>query len=182
MSYNNDTYTGPSFSLRNRLGRVIWGIVYSFFFRYSPRPFHSWRTFLLRLFGAQIGKGVHIYPRVKIWAPWTVKIGDESGVGDDVNLYSQAAITIGKRVVISQGTYICTGTHDYKKRGFPLRASPIIIGDYAWIATEVFVHPGVIIGEGSVVGARSVVTKDTEPWMVYSGFPCGPIKKRIIID
>ncbi len=182
MSYNNDTYTGPSFSLRNRIGRVIWGIVYSFFFRYSPRPFHGWRTFLLRLFGAKIGKGVHIYPKVKIWAPWMVKIGDESGVGDDVHLYSQAMITIGKRVVVSQGSYLCTGTHDYMKRGFPLRALPIIIEDHAWIATEVFVHPGVTIGEGSVVGARSVVTKNTEPWTVYSGFPCEPIKKRVIID
>ncbi|SEL24738.1 WcaF family extracellular polysaccharide biosynthesis acetyltransferase [Parapedobacter koreensis] len=182
MSYNIDTYIGPSFSLRNRIGRVTWGIVYLLFFRYSPRPLHAWRAFLLRLFGAEIGKGVHVYPRAKIWAPWTIKIGDESGISDDVNLYSQAPITIGKRVVISQGSYICTGTHDYMKRGFPLRALPIIIEDYAWIATEVFVHPGVAIGEGSVVGARSVVTKDTEPWMVCAGFPCKPIKERIIVD
>lgn len=182
MSYNTDTYTGPSFSLRNRISRVLWNIVYLLFFRYSPRPFHIWRAFLLRLFGAKIGRGVHVYPRAKIWAPWMVKIGDESGVADDVTLYSQAPINIGNRVVISQGTYVCTGTHDYMKRGFPLVALPIIIEDYAWVATQVFIHPGVTIGEGSVVGARSVVTKDTGRWMVCSGFPCKPIKERVMLD
>ena len=116
---NTDTYTGPSFTLRNRIKRLIWGCVYVLFFRYSPKPFHAWRSFLLRLFGATVGKGVHVYPAVKIWAPWNLELGDECGIGNGAILYSQDKISIGYRVVISQGTHICAGTHDYRKPGFP---------------------------------------------------------------
>ena len=179
---NEDTFTGASFSLGNRVARVIWGITYLVLFRYSPRPLHAWRAMLLRLFGAKIGDGAHVYPSVKIWAPWNIEIGEESGIADGVNLYSQGRITIGKRTVVSQGTYICAGTHDYTRRGFPLITKPIVIEDHAWVAAEVFIHPGVIIGEGSVVGARSVVTKDTPPWMICSGFPCIPLRQRELTD
>ena len=179
---NQDTFTQPSFSLKNRIGRVIWGFVYNFFFKLSPKPLHTWRIFLLRCFGAKLGTGVHVYPKVKIWAPWNIEIGDESGIANDVTLYSQGKITIGKRSVISQGAHICAGTHDYTKSGFPLITKPIVIGDNCWIAAEAFIHPGVIINNGSVVGARSVVTKDMPEWMVCSGFPCKPIRERIITD
>lgn len=180
--YNQDTYTSASFPLANRLQRVVWGLVYILLFRYSPRPFHGWRTLLLRLFGAKIGKGVHVYPAVKIWAPWNIEIGDESGIANGVNLYSQGRITVGKRAVISQGTYICTGTHDYTRKGHPLYTLPIRIEAYAWVAADVFVHPGVTIAEGAVIGARSVVTKDMPAWTVCAGHPCKPIKERIMVD
>ena len=171
-------YTGPSFSMRNRLARVAWGIVYALFFRPSPRPFHTWRRWLLTLFGARIAKGCHIYPGVRIWAPWNLTCGEECGVGDGAILYSQAQITLGRRVVISQGAHLCTGTHDYESEGFELFAKPITIGDHAWLAAECFVHPGVTVGEGAVVGARSVVTCDVPAWMVCAGHPCKPIKGR----
>ena len=171
-------YTGPSFSMRNRLARVAWGIVYALFFRPSPRPFHTWRRWLLTLFGARIAKGCHIYPGVRIWAPWNLTCGEECGVGDGAILYSQAQITLGRRVVISQGAHLCTGTHDYESEGFELFAKPITIGDHAWLAAECFVHPGVTVGEGAVVGARSVVTCDVPAWMVCAGHPCKPIKER----
>jgi len=105
-------------------------------------------------------------------------MGDESGCADGVILYSQGEIRLGKRVVISQGAHLCAGTHDYEKVGFPLVTAPITIGDHAWIAAEAFVHPGVAIGEGCVIGARSVVTKDMPDWTVCSGHPCQPIKQR----
>ena len=180
--HNTDTYTGPSFSFRNRLGRVIWNCAYLIFFRFSPKPFHFWRGFLLRLFGAKIGRGVHVYPAVKIWAPWNLELADECGIASGAILYSQGKIRIGYRVIISQGTHICTGTHDYTKSGHPLITAPIIIGDRAWLAAEVFVHPGVTIGEGSVIGARSVVTKDMPAWMVCAGHPCKPLKERKLTD
>jgi len=179
---NTDTYTGPSFSLRNRLARAVWGVVYILFFRYSPKPLHEWRSFLLRLFGAKVGKGVHVYPGVKIWAPWNLILDDECGIANGAILYSQDRITIGYRAVISQGAHICAGTHDYRKRGFPLITKPINIGAESWVAAEAFVHPGVNIGEGSVIGARSVVTKDMPSWMICSGFPCKPIIERTISD
>ncbi|CAN5445639.1 colanic acid biosynthesis acetyltransferase WcaF [soil metagenome] len=178
--HNTNTYNGPSFSLKNRLSRVVWGVVYMVLFRYSPKPLHAWRSFLLRLFGAKVGKGVHVYPAVKIWAPWNLDLADECGVANGAVLYSQGKITIGKRVVISQGAHICAGTHDYRKSGFPLITMPIVIGDHVWIATEAFIHPGVTVGEGSVIGARAVVSKSMPSWMICSGHPCVAIRPRIM--
>jgi putative colanic acid biosynthesis acetyltransferase WcaF len=179
---NTNTRTGASFSLTNRILRLVWGIVYQLFFRFSPKPFHVWRSFVLKLFGAKIGKGVHVYGGVKIWAPWNIEIGDFSGIADGVKLYSQDKISIGKNTVISQGSHICTGTHDYNDNGFKLITKPISIGNDVWIAAEVFVHPGLIIEDGCVISARSVVTNNMPAWNICSGFPCMPIKLRTKIN
>ncbi|WP_316786293.1 WcaF family extracellular polysaccharide biosynthesis acetyltransferase [Pedobacter frigiditerrae] len=179
---NVDTHTGASFSFKNRFARVIWSVVYQILFRFSPKPLHGWRSFLLKLFGAKVGKGVHIYPGVRIWAPWNLELHDQCGVGSGANLYSQGKITIGEKAVISQGAYLCAGTHDYTKAGFPLITAPIYIGKNVWVAAEAFVHPGVAIGEGTVVGARAVVVKDLPAWMVFAGNPARPIKDRVITD
>lgn len=81
---------------------------------------------------------------------------------------------------MSQGSHLVTGTHDYTQEGFPLIIKPINIGSQCWIATEAFIHPGITIGEGCVIGARSVVIKDMPVWTVCSGHPCKPIKKRVM--
>jgi putative colanic acid biosynthesis acetyltransferase WcaF len=117
---------------------------------------------------------------VKIWAPWNLKLGDESGIANGAIIYSQGKITIGKRCVISQGAHLVSGTHDYNHPGFPLVTFPIVIGDYVWIAAEAFIHPGVRIGDGCVIGARAVVSRDMPEWMVCTGHPCVPIKKRLL--
>lgn len=179
---NEDTFKGASFSFSNRIMRVVWSVVYLMFFKYSPKPLHAWRALLLRCFGAKVGRAVHVYPRVTIWAPWNLELHDECGIANGVELYSQGKITVGKRAVISQGSYICTGTHDYTLKGFPLYTKPIVIKENAWVAAQVFVHPGVIIGEGTVIGARSVVTKDMPDWMVCAGFPCKPLTNREFRD
>lgn len=176
--HNQNTHTGPSFSLSNRIARVIWQLVSLLLFRFSPPPLHRWRALILVLFGAKVGKGVHVYPGVKIWAPWNLELGDECGIANGAVLYSQAKITIGRRAVVSQGVQLCTGTHDYNDPGFPLIAIPIKVGNNAWIAADAFVHPGIEIGDGCVVGARSVVTKNMPAWMVCSGHPCKPLKER----
>lgn len=178
--HNQDTFTGPSFSFKNRIARMIWGVVYIIFFRFSPKPVHAWRSFLLKCFRAQVGKGVHVYPHVKIWAPWNLKLQDECGIANGAILYSQDKITIGKRSVVSQGAHLCAGTHDYTRQGFPLITAPIFIGDNVWIAAEAFIHPGVTVGTGSVIGARSVVTRNMPEWMICAGHPCEPIKERIL--
>ncbi|WP_158993189.1 DapH/DapD/GlmU-related protein [Mucilaginibacter sp. L196] len=178
---NTDTHTGPSFSLMNRIKRGVWNITYTLFFCYSPRVLFGWRSFVLRIFGAKVGKGVHVYPKVKIWAPWNLILHNQCGIANGVTLYSQGIITIGHKAVISQGAHLCAGTHDYTRKGFPLITMPINIGDEVWIAAEAFIHPGVSIGEGCVIGARSVVNKDMPDWMVCTGHPCVAVKKRIII-
>lgn len=175
-----DPYTQPSFSLANRIARALWALGYVLLFRFSPRPFHSWRTLVLKCFGAKIGKACHVYPKVKIWAPWNLVIEDQAGIADDVICYSMATIHIGNKAVISQGAHLCTGTHDYRDPNFQLYAQPIDIGERAWICTEAFVAPGVNVGSGAVVAARSVVTKDIPQWMVCGGNPCKPIKPRVM--
>lgn len=175
-----DAFLYPSFSLLNRFARVCWTVCCTLLFRLSPRPCHAWRAFLLRLFGAKVGRGAHVYPGAKIWAPWNVEIGDETGIADGATLYSQGKIRIGNRAVVSQGVHLCAGTHDYTHPGFPLLTKPITVGYQVWIATEAFVHAGVTIGEGAVIGARSVVTKDMPPWMVCAGNPCRPLKPRLM--
>ena len=178
MAVNIDSYTGPSFSFANRVARFTWNIIQATLFRWSPKPFHAWRRLLLRMFRAKVGSGVHIYPGVKVWAPWNLEIGDEVGVGCGVILYSQGQISIGNRSVISQGAHLCTGTHDYNQPGFPLKTFSIVIGQHVWIAAEAFIHPGIVISDGVVVGARSVVTKSLPQWSVCSGNPCVVIKQR----
>jgi len=180
--HNIDTYTGSSFSLKNKIARLIWNFTYFVVFKYSPKPFHEWRSVILRLFGAKIGKGVHIYPKVKIWAPWNLEIHDQVGVANGVDLYSQGKIILGYRSIISQRSYICTGTHDFNLKGHPLYTRPITVSKFAWVAAEAFIGPGVTIGEGAVVGARGVVFKDVEPWAVVGGNPAKFIKKREFKD
>jgi putative colanic acid biosynthesis acetyltransferase WcaF len=175
---NKDTFVGPSFTLGNRLARLLWGIVELSLFRFSPRPLHAWRAFLLRCFKAKVGTGVHVYPQVKIWAPWNLELADECGIANGAILYSQDKIIIGKRAVISQGAHLVTGTHDYTQTGFPLVTNPIHIGEHVWVAAEAFVHPGITLAEGCIIGARSVVTKNMPAWMVCAGHPCKPLKPR----
>lgn len=180
---NNDPYREPSFTLQNRIIRQLWNTVWLLLFRPSPRLFHIWRIFLLRLFGAKIGKSCHIYPSVKVWAPWNLFLGDFIGVADGVTLYCMDSIRIGDYAVISQGAYLCGGTHDYNSVNFQLVAKPIEIGSRAWVCADAFIHPGVVVLEGAVVGARAVVAKSLPlPWAVYAGNPCRQIAARNRID
>ena len=172
--------TRPSFSLENRVRRAVWGVVYTLLFRPSPRPLHGWRAMLLRLFGAKLGNHVHVYPRVRVWAPWNLVADDKVGVGDDADLYNIAVIHLKEGVVVSQGAYLCTGTHDYEDPSFQMVAAPITIGSKAWVCAHAFIGPGVTIGDGAVVGARAVVTRSMPEWTVCAGHPCRPIKPRVM--
>jgi len=168
-------------SLSSKLGRSVWNIVWLLFFRSTPRGvLYGWRRSLLRGFGAKIGKGVNILPSCKIWQPWNLTMGDYSCLSENVDCYSVDQITIGKQVVVSQGAFLCCASHDISSPIMELTFAPIIIEDSAWIAARAFVGPGVTIGEGAVVGACSVVTKDVSPWTVVAGNPVKVISKRII--
>ena len=166
--------------MRNKIGRVLWSIVWLFLYRPSPKIFHGWRRFLLRLFGANIGKGVHVYPSAKIWAPWKLEMDDHSCLSFDVDCYCVDKVHIGSHTTVSQYSYICTASHNFEHPNTPLITSPITIGNGAWVAADVFIGPGVIIGEGAVVGARSTVLKHIAPWTVVAGNPAQFIKKRKI--
>jgi putative colanic acid biosynthesis acetyltransferase WcaF len=175
-----DPYLVPAFPLSNRLRRAFWGFVYVVFFRTSPRPFHAWRAFLLRCFGAQLGKNCHIYGRARIWAPWNLTCDDQATIGDEAIVYNPERITLGSHAIISQQAYLCGATHDYEDPQFPLVASPISIGPYAWICARATVQPGVTVGEGAVLALGSVATRDLKSWTVYAGVPARKVKDRTL--
>lgn len=171
---------GPSFSFKNRLKRVIWQVVFIGLFRFSPRPFYQWRCFLLRLFGAKIGQHCHIYPKVSIWAPWNLEMADHSCLADDVICYSQDKIYLGERAIVSQGAFLCAGSHDYNDPEFQLITAPISIEKDAWVCAQAFVGPGVTIEEGAVLGARGVSFKNLPAWTIFAGNPAVYVKDRIL--
>jgi putative colanic acid biosynthesis acetyltransferase WcaF len=156
----------------------LWWIVQATLFRLSPQGLYGWRRCLLRLFGARIGCGVLVRPTVRITFPWKVSVGNNSWIGDDVVLYSLGPITIGANAVVSQKSYLCAGSHDPHSVSFDISAVPIRIGDECWIATDVFVAPGVTIGDGAVIGARSSVFHDIPAGMVCHGNPAVPVRPR----
>lgn len=163
---------------RNKIIVQLWWIIQSTLFAWSPQFCYSWRRFLLRLFGAKIGKSVLIRSSAKFTYPWKVSIGDFSWIGDECVFYSLGNITVGKHVSIAHRDYFCTGFHNIHSLSFDIGQKPIVIEDECWIPNDIFVGPGVTIGKGTVVGARSTVLKNLPSGMICYGNPAKPIKKR----
>ncbi|MBV5329444.1 MAG: putative colanic acid biosynthesis acetyltransferase [Chlorobium sp.] len=167
-------------SLKNKIARAVWHVVWLLFFRPTPRLMHFWRCWLLRLFGAKLGKSLRMYPTARVWAPWNLEMDDHSCLGDYVDCYCVDKIHIGEHSTVSQYGFLCSASRDYTDALMPLVVAPIIIGKRVWVTAGVFVGPGVSIGDGAVVAARSVVVKDVEPWDVVAGNPARVIKKRVL--
>jgi putative colanic acid biosynthesis acetyltransferase WcaF len=170
--------SGASFTLPNRLYRFTWSVTWKLFAAWTPPPMHAWRRRLLRLFGAKIASTAGIYPSARIWSPANLEVGEFAFIGPEVKVYSMAKIKFAPYALASQGAHICTGTHDIEDANFQLKALPIVIGFRAWIAADAFVGPGVRVGDGAVLGARSCAFSDLDPWTVYVGNPARPLKKR----
>jgi putative colanic acid biosynthesis acetyltransferase WcaF len=160
-----------------QLRRMFWAVG-SLFLRFSPRPCFGWRRFVLRCFGARIGRDVHVYPSTRIYFPWNLVAGDWSAIGEEALIYNLGPVTLGAKTTISHRAHLCAGTHDYRQPDLPLLKPPILIKDQAWICADAFIGPGVTVGEGAVVGARAVVVRDVEPWVVVAGNPARVLKKR----
>ena len=160
----------------------MWWVVQGTVFRLSPMFMYGFRSWLLRMFGAKIGKGVRVRPSARITYPWKVSIGDWSWIGEEAVLYSLDQIDIGSNVSISHRCYLCAGSHDYSKPEFPYIVDSvktrISVGDEVWLANDVFVGPGVSIGRGAVVGARSNAFYSLPAMMVCFGTPAEARKPR----
>lgn len=156
----------------------LWWLVQGSVFRYSPQFMYGWRRWLLRCFGARVGRKVLVRPTVRVTYPWKVSIGDYSWIGDDVVLYSLGEIEIGSNAVVSQRSYICTGGHDHEEPAFSIFSRKVVIEDESWVATDVFVAPGVVIGAGAVIGARSSVFSNMPAGQVCLGSPARPSHAR----
>lgn len=166
----------PNFT--NRFGRMVWLAVYWVFFRFSPTIFHPWRCFLLRLFGAKVGRGAHPYPSCQIWAPWNLIMEEKACLAPGVICYNVALVHLGANTIISQRSNLCTASHDFDRIDFPLTGAPIILEENVWVTSEVFIGPGVKMEYGSVALARAVVTRNVERLSVVGGNPANPIRER----
>ena len=166
-------------TMREKIGRVLWMMVGATLFRPSFHNWYGWRRMLLRCFGARIGRDVRIRPTARVEIPWNLEIGDGTAVGDHAILYSLGSIRIGRGATVSQYAHLL-GTHDYTDPAFPLLRPPIAIGDQAWIAAEAFVGPNVTVGPRAVVGARAVVVKDVPADQIVAGNPAKFIKARTL--
>ena len=182
---NDEPYLGQNstsdYSNSEILRRILWLVVQASLFRWSPRRWHRFRIALLRAFGAHIEEAgtVRIFPTATVFFPDKLSLGPHTMVGPKVNIYNLAHVTLHRGVNISQFCHLCAGTHDYNRWSMPLVLKPIVVGENTWLCSEVFIGPGVSIGELCVVGARSVVVKDLPPRKVCVGNPCKPIKDRV---
>lgn len=170
---------GPSFSLGNRLTRVAWGFAWFTLARFTPPPLHGWRRLVLKAFGAKVGCGARVHGSAKIWLPANLELGEHCLIGPGVRLYNQGRVTVGPRVVISQGAHVCASSHEISDPNFQLILRPIRIGEGAWVAAEAFVGPGVMVGDGAVIGARSALFDDAACGGVYRGNPARLLRQRI---
>lgn len=175
----HDTFSGgPSFPVTHRAFRLLFGLTWLLFARWTPPAFHRWRIFLLNLFGAKIARSAQVYACVKIWYPPNLVMAKQSVLGRGVNCYCMDKIEIGERAVVSQRTFLCAGSHKINDPNFQLTTSPINISSKSWVAAEAFVGPGIIIGVGAILAARGVAVKNLDPWTIYGGNPAKIIGQR----
>jgi putative colanic acid biosynthesis acetyltransferase WcaF len=173
-SYQNPEYNPGAGILK----RVLWMIFSSLFFQSYLLPVSSPKRFLLRVFGARIGKKVIIKPAVLIKHPWYLSVGDYTWIGEKVWVDNLVPVEIGDNVCISQGAMLLTGNHNYKSPGFDLIMKGIRIDNGSWIGAKAVVCPGVECGFQSVLTVGSVATRNLEPNQIYTGNPAQQVRKR----
>lgn len=178
---SNDFEFKSPYTIRNKMRRMIWYIVWTLLARPFPKSLaNPWKVFILRIFGAKITNTSFVYSSAKIFMPWNLIMEEQTCIGSGVDCYNAAPVILKSHATVSQRAYLCTASHNISSSKHEQIEKPIIIEPRAWVAAEAFVGPGVTIGEGAVVGARSVVFKNVEPWNVVVGNPAKVIKKRII--
>lgn len=165
-----------SFGRRTLVLRAIWGMFRWIF--WLPRPFSPLRVMLLRFFGSRIGRGALIMPGVRIWMPWNFEAGDYCALGRGAEIYNFGKVKLGNQVLVSQGAYLCTASHDHRDATMPLVYEGITLGSGSWVAADAFIGPGSVIGDGAVVGARAVVRGEVAPWAIVIGNPAVQVGYR----
>lgn len=174
LSKFNNSWYKPG----NPIARMFWYFFNVLFIKNGWFPFSGFKVFLLRLFGAKIGKGVVIKPNVNIKYPWKLKIGNHVWIGEGVWIDNLDQVTIGSNSCLSQGAFLLCGNHNYKTVSFDLMVSPIHLDDGVWIGAKAIVCPGVIAGTQAVLTVGSVATKSMDAYGIYSGNPAQKVKER----
>lgn len=174
--FRNDWYD-PGRSLGVRL---LWLAVNRIFFL-SAFPWPSGvKARILRSFGARVGRGVVLKPRINVKYPWRLAIGDDTWIGEGVWIDSLGQVTIGADCCLSQGVMIETGNHDWSRPGFDLIVKDVIVEDGAWAAVKSLLLPGSRLASHAILGAGSVLSGDTQAYGVYVGVPASKVKERVI--
>ena len=179
---NLSKYDNSNFQPGSAFKRSLWYLVNLFFFDTSL-PFPSgFKVMLLKQFGASMGSSVVIKPKVNIKYPWFLQIGSNTWIGENVWIDNLTDVTIGDNVVLSQGAYLLTGSHDYSDEAFSLITGKIILEEGVWIAAKATVCPGVTCKSHSVLSVNSVATHDLNPYSIYQGNPSVEKRKRNVIQ
>ena len=179
-TFDQDSAYDSPWTLRARVGMILWEYCWAVFCLWTPKPLNRWRLFWLRCFGAKIHGLPFVHQRARIQIPWNLTLHDRACLGDRANAYTLDEIEIGARAVIAQEAYLCTGTHDLADPDTPLQVAKITIGEDVFIGARAFVLPGISIGARAVIGACSVVTRDIPPGMVATGNPATSRRERKI--
>ncbi len=177
---NLSLYDNSEYEPGNRFKRLLWYFINKLFFNtFLPFP-STFKVSLLKLFGAKVGAAVVIKPAVNIKYPWFLEIGNHCWIGEGVWIDNLAKVAIGNHVILSQGAYLLTGSHDYKKITFDLILGEITIEDGVWIGAKAIVCPGVKCNSHSVLAVGSVAIKNLDPYTINQGNPAQPKRKRVI--
>ncbi len=166
------------FGFQVQVANALWRLVWILLFRISPPFAVGWRRLLLRAFGAKIGTGVRIHATTRIRRPWNLVLGDGVRVEPQVILNANGGINIGSGTLISQYAHLCAANHDYRDPDMRYLASPIVVGQGCWIATDAFVGPDCHIGNGSMLAARSTAFGQLPGGMLLIGEPATPVRPR----
>ena len=177
---NNAAYKTTINVGAGKIKQLAWYFINIFFFKNSLNISSGLKVFLLRLFGAKVGKGVVIKPCVNIKYPWKLQIGDYAWIGEEAWIDNLSAVTIGSNVTISQGAMILTGSHDHTKETFDFISFPVVLEDGCWIGARAVVYGGVTCGTHSILGINAVAENNLQPYTIYKGNPAVPVLKRVI--
>lgn len=167
-------YESP-WSFQDKVKMFLWEYAWLLLCSWTPKPLNGWRVFWLRTFGATLHGQPFIHQRARIQIPWNLTMHDRACIGDRANIYSLGPVELGEACTVAQECYLCTGTHDFENTMF-LMTAKITVGARAFLGARTFVMPGVTIGDDGLIGACSVVTRDTPAGMICGGNPCRVIR------
>lgn len=182
-SYTKKPNFKNPYTLRNKFVRFFFNIIWALFVRPFPGKLsRKWAIFILNSFGANVHPTSVIYSSSKILMPWNLIMHENSCIANNVIVENSDKIVIGAYSIISQYSYLCTASHDFRDIDFPQFSKPIIVGEKCWVCANSFIGPGVKLGDGSIVGASSSVFKNVDEWQIVGGNPARNLGQRIIKD
>lgn len=165
-------------TLGMRVRVLCWQLSWLVLCKWTPKPLNRWRLCVLRIFGVKIDRRAFVHQRARIHIPWNLTLHYRACLGEGAYIYTLDKVEIGARATIAQEVFLSTGSHDFSHPNCPLVTGKITIGADAFIGARAFVMPGIEIGEGAVIGACSVVTKDVPEWTFNAGNPCRMLRPR----